>query len=122
MPVKEAETAAAFLASWRVSYPIGIHWKSPLNLCCSVKPAAHTFHVYVSRGLVLVLPGQPHPQQGPFHFQHVGYDKGCHVVTSSLLPFLPMMTGFSFPKGTDGAIFEHGERVKTPEQLDGARQ
>lgn len=32
------------------------------------------------------------------------------------------MTGFSFPKVTDGAIFEHGEQVKTPEQLDGARQ
>lgn len=70
-------------------------------------------------GPVLVQLGQLHPWQEPFHFQPVGSDRCCHVVTSSLLPFLPTTTGFSLPEETGNAVFDtavaaqHGEKVKT---------
>lgn len=55
-------------------------------------------------GPVLIQLGQVHPEQEPFHLQPVGYDKCCHVVTSSLLPFLPTKTGFSLPEEPGSAV------------------
>lgn len=70
-------------------------------------------------GPVLVQLGRLRPQQEPFHFQPVGSDKRCHVVTSSLLLFPPTTAGFSLPKEAGSAISDaaaaaqHGEEVKT---------
>lgn len=70
-------------------------------------------------GPVLVQLGQKNAQQEYFHLQPTGYDKCCHVVTSTLLPFPPTMTVFSLPEETGSAIFDtaaaaqHGEKVKT---------
>lgn len=66
---------------------------------------------------VLVQLGQLHPQEEPFHFQPVGYDKCCHVVTSSLLPFPPATTGFSFPKETDNAVFDTAAATQQEEKV-----
>lgn len=70
-------------------------------------------------GPALIQLGQVHPEQEPFHLQPVGYDKCCHVLTSSLLPFLPGKTGFSLPEEPRQCSFDtaaaaqHGQKVKT---------
>lgn len=55
-------------------------------------------------GPVLIQLGQVHSEQEPFHLQPVGHDKCCHAVISSLLPLLPMKTGFSLPQGPGSAV------------------